>query len=45
MSLKPLTESERDLILPWRNAPEVRRNMYHGHPISPEEHRAWFERM
>ena len=46
MSLIPLTTPEqRDLILPWRNAPEVRRQMYTRHPISPEEHRAWFERM
>jgi len=46
MSLIPLiTPEQRDLILPWRNAPEVRRQMYTRHPISPEEHRAWFERM
>lgn len=44
-SLQPLTEAERDLILPWRNAPEVRRQMYTQHEITPEEHRAWFERM
>ena len=45
MALKSLTESERDLILPWRNAPEVRRHMYHTHEISLEEHRAWFQSM
>ena len=45
MPLTPLTEGELDLILPWRNAPEVRRNMYTQHEISPAEHRAWFERM
>lgn len=43
--LHELTEATRDLILPWRNAPEVRRQMYTRHLISPEEHRAWFERM
>ncbi|MCG5501462.1 UDP-4-amino-4,6-dideoxy-N-acetyl-beta-L-altrosamine N-acetyltransferase [Ectothiorhodospira lacustris] len=46
MALKGLsTPEERDLILPWRNAPEVRRAMYRHHVISPEEHSAWFERM
>ncbi|SFC96285.1 UDP-4-amino-4,6-dideoxy-N-acetyl-beta-L-altrosamine N-acetyltransferase [Thiohalospira halophila DSM 15071] len=43
--LEPLTEATRDLILPWRNAPEVRRQMYTRHEIPLEEHRAWFERM
>ena len=37
------TPEQRDLILPWRNAPEVRRVMYTRHLISDEEHRAWFE--
>ena len=31
------------LILPWRNAPNVRRAMFTQHEISPEEHRAWFQ--
>ncbi|MGC9457315.1 MAG: UDP-4-amino-4,6-dideoxy-N-acetyl-beta-L-altrosamine N-acetyltransferase [Halothiobacillaceae bacterium] len=46
MALIPLTTPEqRDLILPWRNAPEVRRAMYTHHAITPEEHRAWFGHM
>jgi UDP-4-amino-4,6-dideoxy-N-acetyl-beta-L-altrosamine N-acetyltransferase len=45
MSLIPLSENDLALVLPWRNAPEVRRNMYTHHEISPDEHRAWFERM
>ena len=40
--LTSLTEEDRDLILPWRNAPEVRRAMYSQHEITEEEHRAWF---
>ena len=43
--LTPLTEEDRDLILPWRNAPEVRRAMYSQHEITEEEHRAWFAKM
>lgn len=43
--LRELTEATRDLIFPWRNAPEVRQHMYTRQPISPEEHRTWFERM
>jgi UDP-4-amino-4,6-dideoxy-N-acetyl-beta-L-altrosamine N-acetyltransferase len=45
MPLSRLTESDLELILSWRNALEVRRNMYTHHEISPDEHRAWFERM
>ena len=43
--LTPLTAEDRDLILPWRNAPEVRRAMYSQHEITNEEHRAWFTKM
>lgn len=45
MPLKPLTEAELELILPWRNAPAVRRAMYSHHEISLDEHRAWFARL
>ncbi|HSO81619.1 UDP-4-amino-4,6-dideoxy-N-acetyl-beta-L-altrosamine N-acetyltransferase [Thiocapsa sp.] len=45
MPMHPLTEADLDLILPWRNAPAVRRNMYTHHEISPAEHRAWFQRI
>lgn len=44
-TLELLTEATRDLILPWRNAPEVRQHMYNQHEISLQEHRDWFERM
>ncbi|MFP4495817.1 MAG: hypothetical protein ACLFN3_07835 [Halochromatium sp.] len=42
MALKPLTDTDLELILPWRNAPAVRRAMYSHHEISLAEHRAWF---
>ena len=45
MPLTPLTEDDLEMILPWRNAPAVRRAMYTHHEISMEEHRAWFARM
>ncbi|QVL50172.1 MAG: UDP-4-amino-4,6-dideoxy-N-acetyl-beta-L-altrosamine N-acetyltransferase [Thiocapsa sp.] len=45
MTLALLTETDLDLILPWRNAPAVRRNMYTHHEIAPAEHRAWFQRL
>ena len=45
MPLYPLTENDLELILPWRNAPAVRKAMYTHHEISPEEHRAWFQRI
>ena len=45
MPLTPLSEAELDMILPWRNAPAVRRAMLSHHEITPEEHRAWFQRL
>lgn len=45
MPLTPLIEDDLEMILPWRNAPAVRRAMYTHHEISLEEHRAWFARM
>jgi len=45
MRLTPLTEADLESILPWRNAPAVRRAMVSQHEISLEEHRAWFQRL
>lgn len=42
MSLRPLTEEDLPLVLSWRNAPEVRYNMFTRHEITEAEHRAWF---
>lgn len=45
MPLRPLTEQDLDMVLAWRNAPEVRRNMYTNHEITAAEHQAWFARL
>lgn len=45
MPLRPLAEKDLPLIRAWRNAPEVRRNMYSKHEITEAEHRAWFARL
>jgi UDP-4-amino-4,6-dideoxy-N-acetyl-beta-L-altrosamine N-acetyltransferase len=34
--------SDLDLVLGWRNHPDVRRYMHHQRPIAPEEHLHWF---
>jgi len=44
MTLLALKYENLDLILAWRNAPNVRKNMYTAHMISREEHFAWFEK-
>jgi UDP-4-amino-4,6-dideoxy-N-acetyl-beta-L-altrosamine N-acetyltransferase len=44
ISLEPLSQDTYKLILPWRNAPAVRGQMYTQHEITPAEHRSWFER-
>jgi UDP-4-amino-4,6-dideoxy-N-acetyl-beta-L-altrosamine N-acetyltransferase len=33
------------MMLAWRNAPEVRRNMYTKHEITAAEHQSWFARL
>ena len=45
MALRSLSEDDLALVLDWRNAPEVRANMYANHKITWEEHRAWFHKM
>lgn len=42
MSLRPLSGKDLALVRAWRNAPEVRRNMYSTHEIGEAEHHAWF---
>ena len=42
--LRPLRDSELELILTWRNAPSIRENMYTTHEISLSEHFDWWER-
>lgn len=41
----PLTKKLLPLILEWRNADDVRKNMYTSHVISLEEHENWFSKM
>jgi len=43
--LRPMTASDLELVLQWRNSDRVRNNMYTDHIIRPEEHRAWFEKV
>lgn len=43
--LRDIKESELPVILNWRNAPSVRKNMYTRHEISLKEHLAWWEKV
>lgn len=43
-SVRPMTGEDLELVLSWRNHPEVRRFMYTSHEIGEDEHRAWFDR-
>lgn len=45
ISLEPISESHRRLMLDWRNLPEISRWMYTDHRITSAEHDAWFERV
>lgn len=40
--LRPAVESDRDVILEWRNHPEVRRVSLTQHEIGATEHAAWW---
>lgn len=42
--IRAIRDEELEVILEWRNSPNVRNNMYTRHPISLEEHLAWWER-
>lgn len=43
-SVRPMNEGDLELVLSWRNHPEVRRYMYTQHEIALEEHSRWFAR-
>ena len=43
MPLRDLRHDDLEMVLRWRNAPEVRRSMYRQHEISWDEHRRWFQ--
>ena len=42
--LRKIRDDELELMLSWRNAPNVRANMYTHHEISLSEHLAWWAR-
>lgn len=41
--MRPMVSSDLELVLAWRNHPDVRRWMYTTHEIGMDEHRRWFE--
>ena len=41
--LRPMVHADLELVLSWRNHPDVRRHMYTQHEISLDEHQRWFE--
>lgn len=43
--LIPLSESELETILVWRNQPEVRKNSLNDHIISKQEHLRWWQKI
>lgn len=45
IQLRDLKSNDKDMILQWRNKPEVAKYMYTDHDISREEHNRWFERI
>ncbi len=44
LTIRKMTVDDLNVVLTWRNHPDIRRYMYTQHEISIEEHRAWFER-
>jgi len=42
-AIRQMTYDDLEMVLAWRNHPEVRRYMYTQHEISLEEHTQWFE--
>ena len=43
--LRDIQDAELPMMLAWRNAPEVRRNMYTRHEIPLDEHLEWWARI
>ena len=42
--IRPMVHADLELVLTWRNHPDVRRYMYTQHEITLAEHQCWFER-
>ncbi len=43
--LTDVSENHKKLILNWRNAEHIRKNMFDEHVITEEEHTRWFENL
>lgn len=39
--LRPITDEDTELVLMWRNNPQVKQYFIHREDITPEEHRNW----
>lgn len=44
LRLRPARDTDRDLLLRWRNDPDVRASSFQSMVIPPEEHAEWFTR-
>jgi UDP-4-amino-4,6-dideoxy-N-acetyl-beta-L-altrosamine N-acetyltransferase len=42
--MRPMTHDDLQMVLAWRNHPDIRKNMFSQHEISLEEHENWFLR-
>ena len=42
--IRPMVCADLELVLTWRNHPDIRRYMYTQHEITLAEHQRWFER-
>ena len=42
--IRPMVHADLELVLTWRNHPDIRRYMYTQHEITLAEHQRWFER-
>lgn len=42
MQLREMLEQDREMLLRWRNLPQVSDHMYSDHTITEEEHERWF---
>lgn len=45
IQLKPLEESDLEMVRLWRNSPEVAQYMYSDNEITPEQQSAWFQKI
>lgn len=44
-SVRPMQFADLEMVLAWRNAPEIRRYMFTQHEIALTEHTNWFKRV